>query len=145
VDEPPPSDTTLALVNAVYFKGDWETPFIEKITRKSHFHVKKNETIQVQMMTNVLTIPYFENEDYQMIAIPYKGNKMGFFVLLPKASNGIEGLKVISWYFVFARHVINTIYFQFSAIGKTTVGCSTKGFGSQIESNAVTESRSKNS
>lgn len=45
-------------------------------------------------MTNVLTIPYFENDDYQMIAIPYKGNQTGFFACLPKASNGIEGLKV---------------------------------------------------
>lgn len=45
------------------------------------------------MMTNVLTIPYFENEFYQMIAIPYKGSQTGFFACLPKAS-GTEGLKV---------------------------------------------------
>lgn len=46
------------------------------------------------MMTNVLTIPYLEQEDYTMVGIPYKGNRTGFFVIIPKSSDGIEGLKV---------------------------------------------------
>lgn len=61
------------------------------------FYVNSNETVQVQMMTNVLSVPYFEDDDLQMIAIPYKGNKTGFFVILPKSSHGIEGLKVSSF------------------------------------------------
>jgi len=97
VDQPPSADTTLAMVNAVYFKGSWENPFMERITRNAPFYVKEGEILNVQMMTNVMTVPYFENSEYKMAAIPYKGNQTAFYVVLPQNvtsnSSGIENLK----------------------------------------------------
>jgi serpin B len=99
IDEPPSPTTTLAFINAVYFKGDWEVPFVERITRRKTFYVKSNETLDVQMMMNVLHVPFLDQDDFQIAGIPYKGNRTGFFVILPKTSgpgahDGIEDLQV---------------------------------------------------
>lgn len=44
--------TKLVLVNAIYFKGDWEQKFDKKHTRKGDFHVTPDHVVQVDMMFN---------------------------------------------------------------------------------------------
>ena len=44
--------TKLVLVNAIYFKGDWQFKFNKEITRKGDFHVSKTKTVQADMMFN---------------------------------------------------------------------------------------------
>jgi len=83
------------LLNAVYFRGDWETPFIKEITQRKPFYVSPTETIDVSMMTNILTVPYVETEHFRAIGIPYKGKTVGLFVMLP-TNPGVKGLKVCS-------------------------------------------------
>jgi len=90
IDDPPSPSTTLAFVNAVYFKGNWEIPFVERVTRKRTFFVNSNESLDVQMMMNLMTIPFADHKDYQIAAVPYKGNRTGFYVILPKSPNAGE-------------------------------------------------------
>jgi serpin B len=42
--------TKMVLINAIYFKGDWETKFDKDKTSKSDFHVNSDQTVQVDMM-----------------------------------------------------------------------------------------------
>ena len=42
-------DTRLVLVNALYFKGDWEDKFVPKNTRKQDFHTSSGEVVKVDM------------------------------------------------------------------------------------------------
>ena len=44
------SMTKLILVNAIYFKGDWNVKFDKSKTRKGDFHVSPTKTIQTDMM-----------------------------------------------------------------------------------------------
>ena len=44
------SMTKLILVNAIYFKGDWQVKFDKSKTRKGDFHVSPTKTIQTDMM-----------------------------------------------------------------------------------------------
>ena len=48
--------TKLILVNAIYFKGDWDVKFDKSKTRKGDFHVSPTKTVQTDMM--------FANEEY---------------------------------------------------------------------------------
>ena len=42
--------TKLVLVNAIYFKGDWDVQFDKKNTHKGDFHVSSTKTVQADMM-----------------------------------------------------------------------------------------------
>ena len=46
------SNTKMVLVNAIYFKGEWETKFLERNTFRYQFQISNNETADVDMMYN---------------------------------------------------------------------------------------------
>lgn len=43
-------DTAMLLINALYFKGQWEFPFEPRATRKQDFRLNEHETVPVDMM-----------------------------------------------------------------------------------------------
>jgi len=78
--------TKLVLVNAIYFKGDWDVKFDKSKTRKGDFHVSPTKTVQTDMM--------FSKEEYAMkrvkelkgaiaLDMPYKGKRLSMIFLLP--------------------------------------------------------------
>ncbi len=90
--------TNLVLTNAVYFLGNWESPFDDKATAKTDFFITPAKKIQVDMMKNFGHFKYFESEDLQAISLPYKtqGKKyeaLSMFILLPKGRTGIAGFE----------------------------------------------------
>lgn len=92
-------DISLILANAIYFKGFWEQKFDKAKTTKGDFYIAPGETKKLDMMAseNVLQELYFnymENDLIQMIELPYKGDDLSMFILLPKKSKaGIEELE----------------------------------------------------
>ncbi|OBS83571.1 hypothetical protein A6R68_22439, partial [Neotoma lepida] len=88
-------DTKMVLVNAVYFKGKWRTPFQKKLNQLYPFRVNSHESIPVQMMylREKLNIGYIKDLKTQILELPYNGN-ISMFLLLPDeiddASTGLE-------------------------------------------------------
>jgi len=80
--------TRLILVNAVYFKGDWVKKFDADNTENEDFHVSPSETVRVKMMYMKAKFYYGENEDLkcQAIELPYAGDSLSMFILLPDHS-----------------------------------------------------------
>uniref|UniRef100_A0A3Q4IE05 Serpin family B member 1 n=1 Tax=Neolamprologus brichardi TaxID=32507 RepID=A0A3Q4IE05_NEOBR len=86
------SNTRLALVNAIYFKGNWRNPFDEANTQEMPF---KNETVPVQMMYQMKKLPYNYIHDHglQILELPYVNEELSMFVLLPaESSDGSDPL-----------------------------------------------------
>ncbi|XP_055796734.1 leukocyte elastase inhibitor-like [Salvelinus fontinalis] len=83
------SMTRLVLVNAVYFKAQWISEFHEADTREQTFQVNENEKRQVQMMVQVKKLPYSYISQFklQILELPYKGEELSMFFLLPADSN----------------------------------------------------------
>jgi len=77
-------DTRLALTNAVYFKGEWDLPFEANSTLPASFTPSDGEVLKVSMMSQESQFGYFENNSFQAIELPYKGNELSMIVLLPK-------------------------------------------------------------
>jgi serpin B len=77
------------LMNAVYFKSSWTTPFNKKATTESDFTSEDGSKKSVPMMQKTEQLPYWENEDFQMVQLPYSKGSFSMTVLLPK-----EGEKV---------------------------------------------------
>jgi serpin B len=85
--------TRLALTNAIYFKGDWEAPFMKNVTRDQDFHLTAADKIKVPMMYRSASYRYGDNETCQALEMPYKGNDLSMLVLLPRKVDGLPELE----------------------------------------------------
>jgi len=81
--------TTLILTNAIYFKGTWIYEFDPNLTMDADFRLPSADVIKVPMMHTAKEIScnYTENEDVQIIELPYKGDTVSMFVILPKKND----------------------------------------------------------
>jgi serpin B len=77
-------DLISVLVNALYFKGSWSDPFSERATTSGPFWISGSKSIDVPMMNATRTIPYFEDENWQGVSLPYVGGTFEYLVLMPK-------------------------------------------------------------
>ncbi|CAM4510248.1 unnamed protein product [Lepidochelys olivacea] len=104
------SVTRLVLVNAIYFKGNWETQFNKDCTVERQFKINKNETKPVQMMFQKakFNMSYMADFRTKILDLPYVDNETSMIILLPDEiqdnSTGLEQLerdltyeKLIEW------------------------------------------------
>lgn len=77
-------DPTVAmyLLNAVYFKSDWQTPFEKNATHPQSFNTP-NGPVEASFMHKNDPMPYFEAENAAGIALPYDDGHFAFFAVLP--------------------------------------------------------------
>lgn len=90
--------TRLVLANAIYFKGEWVKQFDKSKTKDDNFYITNDEIVQVPMMQltgEEAEFKYAENNDLQLLEMPYEGDKLSMLILLPKDDlNDIE--KILS-------------------------------------------------
>ncbi|KAG6928143.1 serpin B4-like, partial [Chelydra serpentina] len=87
--------TKLVLVNAIYFKGQWKVEFKKKNTKEKPFHINKTTTKPVQMMHHKgeYKIATIEEHHSQVLELPYKGDDLSMYILLPKDYTGLTQLE----------------------------------------------------
>ncbi|WP_299453976.1 serpin family protein [uncultured Microscilla sp.] len=85
--------TRMVLTNAIYFKGQWKYKFKKSQTRKMDFIAGKQKLGGIKFMQMQRKFRYAENEQLQVIELPYAKNKVSMVVLLPKDVNGIAQLE----------------------------------------------------
>jgi serpin B len=81
--------TRLVLTNAIYFKGDWASPFSKHATTDLPFFLNANRKVQAPMMRQGGKFKYLDGEDFQALEMPYVGKELSMVVLLPKKVNGL--------------------------------------------------------
>uniref|UniRef100_A0A672L0A5 Serpin B6 n=1 Tax=Sinocyclocheilus grahami TaxID=75366 RepID=A0A672L0A5_SINGR len=79
------SMTRLVLVNAIYFKGNWEKKFPKEATRDGQFKMNKNRTKPVKMMKQKAQFPLalIPEIDSQVLELPYVGKNLSMLIILP--------------------------------------------------------------
>jgi serpin B len=87
------SETRLALVNAIYFKGDWEKQFEKAETKEEDFHVSAAQTTKAPLMHQERGFNYLDGGTFQALEIPYKSGELSMIVFLPNAVDGLEALE----------------------------------------------------
>jgi serpin B len=92
----PPSgvsaDTRLVLVNAIYFLGDWQQPFLAETTRPAAFHAASAATKDVPTMNQLGVFRLAAAPGLRILELPYKGGALSMLVALPDA---VDGLAVV--------------------------------------------------
>ena len=81
------ADTRMVLVNAIYFKADWDSPFNASSTEKAPFYLLDDSQVTVQMMRDHFSVPYYAGNGYQAVELPYAGQTTAMDIILPDAGN----------------------------------------------------------
>ncbi len=91
-EEPLDPQVVMALLNAIYFKGDWTVQFADSLTQPDQFTTAGGNQIPVQMMERADSMMYFENEFYQAVDLPYGDKRFSMVVILPKLNTDLQQL-----------------------------------------------------
>ncbi len=78
------------LINAIYFKGMWKYEFKKEATMDDVFHVNDNKTVVCKMMNQKEKFNYFENENLQVVEMPYGDGSFNMKVILPKQDKNVN-------------------------------------------------------
>uniref|UniRef100_A0A668AQC9 Leukocyte elastase inhibitor n=1 Tax=Myripristis murdjan TaxID=586833 RepID=A0A668AQC9_9TELE len=116
------SMTRLVLVNAIYFKGNWDRKFDADLTKDAQFKLNKNENKPVKMMYQKAKFPltYIPEVNCQILELPYKGKDLSMLIFLPKEmeddTTGLEKLEKELTYEKFVEwtqpHMMDTVEVQ---------------------------------
>jgi serpin B len=94
LSEPLSPLTRLVLLNAVYFKGIWETKFLKNETREEIFFNRGISEFKTQMMRrngkfNFTEIPEL---DSKLLELPYSGDDISLYIVLPNERQGLKSV-----------------------------------------------------
>jgi serpin B len=70
------------LINTLYFKADWKTPFIKNDTWKQTF-ATPGGSVEVDFMHRTDNMNYFTELDARGVALPYDNGQFVYFAILP--------------------------------------------------------------
>ena len=86
-------DTRLVLANAIYFLGEWLTPFQERSTRPGPFHVAPAQKKSVPTMRQTDVFAYAATDGVQLLQMPYAGGALAMTLVLPGKVDGLDALE----------------------------------------------------
>ncbi len=89
----------LFLINAIYFKSEWETKFNKENTHEASFLTPDNIELVPMMSTAFKGINVLDTNNLKAFELPYKGNKFSFFVFIPESIDDfIQDLNGDKWH-----------------------------------------------
>jgi serpin B len=75
--------TRLVLVNAIYLKAAWLTPFAPELTKPGAFHKLDGSTVDVPMMAGGGSLPYAAGAGWRAVEVPYVGEALAMTLIVP--------------------------------------------------------------
>ena len=84
--------TVAVITNAVYFTGEWEHRFPQRITHMGTFWKNDSSGVEAHFMSNEGLFYHAALDDAQMLRLPYKGDRLSMLVILPDDRDGIGQL-----------------------------------------------------
>jgi serpin B len=119
--------TRLVLTNAIYFKGTWVVQFDANETLEEDFQTGAGAIVKVPMMRRVdpeARFKYVETDELQVLELPYEGDDLAMFILLPKENDlsMIEGLitadALLAWQDMLREQKVNIFIPKFKFTSK---------------------------
>lgn len=85
-----PEEIVMYLINAVYFNGTWMFRFDENSTKDEPFTSQSGTSSTVKMMNMTGDLPYYQNDMYQVVDLPYGDSLYSMTVILPSTADGTD-------------------------------------------------------
>lgn len=85
----------IVMINALYFAGKLETPFLSSSTKIGKFFSSETDSYNVAMMNVKCSFPYFYDTDMkcQVLEMPYHENKFRLLLVLPEERMGLSAIE----------------------------------------------------
>ncbi len=117
--------TRLVLTNAIYFKGNWASQFDKETTADAPFRVTPEKSVAVPMMFQNGDFKHRATDGIQVLELPYEGEDLSMFVLLPDKIDGLPDLErsltnktLQKWISGLAKEEINVYLPRFKMISQ---------------------------
>jgi serpin B len=85
-------DMRLVLASAIYFKSAWLNPFSQDATKKGDFFTG-GKKVAADMMQRTGTYSFYEDEDVQVLDLPYARRDLSLVAVLPRDKAGLGGVE----------------------------------------------------
>lgn len=87
----------MVLSNAAFFKGTWFAQFKPSATIKKHFYINSQQITFVDMMVQKGNFAHGVSEELgaHILELPYHGDAMSMFILLPPFISGANGFNAM--------------------------------------------------
>ncbi|MEG3933864.1 serpin family protein [Microcoleus sp. T3_B1] len=81
----------LFLINAIYFKGNWQTPFDKSQTANKTFSLSDGSSKQHPMMSQTGIYGYYETDKFEAVSLPYsKEGSLSMYIFMPRLNSNLE-------------------------------------------------------
>ncbi|XP_036274185.1 serpin B11 isoform X2 [Pipistrellus kuhlii] len=87
--------SVMVLVNAIYFKGQWQNKFQERETIKTPFQLSEGKSVIVEMMYQAgrFKLAFIKEPQMQVLELPYVQDKLSMIILLPTGRVTLEQIE----------------------------------------------------
>lgn len=89
------ADTELVLLNAIYFKADWEFKFPKNRTFKGPFYTSKNQTVEVEFMNQKAKFYWGDSFQSTILEMRYANSNFSFVIVLPNSNTNLAAVESI--------------------------------------------------
>ncbi len=107
------SDAVLYLMNAIYFKGGWSSPFYKENTEDAKFTKDNGGIVDIRMMRKIEQLNFSRLDGMSLLELPYGNGSFAFQVLLPEAGASDQALTRImetGWNGLFSNLTKDEVY-----------------------------------
>lgn len=95
--EPQPDDLAIVLINSLYLKAAWLTPFLKELTQKGAFHSSAGKELQADMMyVSGTDFTVAEAGQFRSVTIPYY-NDFSMTVFMPAEGYRLPSFSYEDW------------------------------------------------
>jgi serpin B len=84
------SQKVLFLINAIYFKGEWQKRFEKTLTKNQPFHSLSGAPKQVPMMSQSGNYHYYRGNKFQAVSLPYGNGGTHLLLFLPDKDSSLN-------------------------------------------------------
>ena len=85
-------DQVMFLLNAIYFKGIWESKFEKENTERKDFYPENGTTIQTDFMQQTNAVLYSSTNLFSAIQLPYGQGNYNMYVFLPNEDKTLQDI-----------------------------------------------------
>ncbi|MGD1701571.1 serpin family protein [Dapis sp. BLCC M229] len=132
-------NAVMVLLNAIYFKANWQQEFSEKSTKELPFYLPNGNQKKHPIMFQSSQHLYYEDEDFQAVSLPYGEGRVSMYIFLPAEQLGLEKFYQIlndknwqDWMFQFEYQKVNLGLPKFKTEYEVTLNNVLKSLGMEI-------------